>query len=505
MSPRKGKSETVIEGIDDIAMLADPEFADSVLAEIKRRNEGKAKKCRESFYAFVQEFWHEVISEAPVWNWHIKYLCDELQQVAERIKRREPKLFDYLILNVPPGSSKSTVVSQMYPVWTWTIDASQRFICGSFSSTVSEDIADKCKKIFTSAKYQELFPEVGIRNSAKTHLENQKNGERYTTSTGSGITGIHAHQVIIDDPLNPQQASSEAERKTANTWITETLSSRYVDKKVSVTILVMQRLHTNDPTGMLLSKKKLRIKRICLPAELADKIPVYPEELRKNYVGGLLDPVRLDREALDQQREQLGSNGFAGQFHQMPTDAKGGLIKRAWFDIIDGSWQGKTIHFVLDTAYTEKKNNDPSGFLSYYVDSIGLVITNYESLRLEFPSLTKYTVSFCQNNGYSQKSKVRVEPKASGKSLVQSLKLETKLNIFEHDNPTKDKVSRATSITAKLEAKRVRLLRGAWNDIFLDEVCGFPRMPHDEAVDCLVMAVNDELMKKQRKDPSKYL
>lgn len=494
----------MLEGFDDIAVIENPAFADAVLEEVKRRNEGKAKECRESFFKFVQEFWHEVISEEPVWNWHIKYICDELQQVAERIKRREPKLFDYFIFNVPPGTSKSTIVSEMYPAWTWTIDASQRFICGSHSSTVSEDIADKCKKIFTSAKYQELFPEVGIRNSAKTHLENQKNGERYTTSTGSGITGIHAHQVIIDDPLNPQQASSEAERKTANTWITETLSSRYVDKKVSVTILVMQRLHANDPTGMLLAKKRLRIKHICLPGELSDKVPVYPEELRSNYVEGLLDPVRLDRTALDQQREQLGSYGFAGQFHQMPADPKGGLIKREWFDIVDGTWNGKTIHFILDTAYTEKKDNDPSGFLAYYVDALGIVITNYESLRLEFPKLTKYTESFCRNNGYSNKSKVRVEPKASGLSLVQSLRLNTDLNISEHENPTKDKVTRATAITPKLEAKRVRLLRGAWNESFLTEVCMFPKAPHDEAVDCLVMAVNEELMKKQRKDPSKY-
>jgi predicted phage terminase large subunit-like protein len=461
-----------------------------------------AELCRRRFYTFVQTFWHTVVSEEPVWKWHIQELCNELQQNGERIKRRETKLFDFFIINVPPGSSKSTVISEMYPLWCWTIDSTQRFICGSHSSTVSEDIADKCKKIFTSELYQNCFPEVGIRNSAKTHLENLNNGERYTTSTGSGITGIHAHQIIIDDPLNPQQASSPVERETANKWISETLSTRLVNKEVSVTILVMQRLHEDDPTGYLIKKPDLRIKRICLPAE--ESRHVHPEKYREYYVDGLLDPVRMSRKVLASMKSTLGSYGYAGQFDQIPANLAGGIIKRAWFEIIDGSWQGKLIRFVLDTAYTEKKDNDPSGFLSYYVDKGGIVITNFESIRLEFPNLTKYTVSFVKNNGYTNRSTVRVEPKASGKSLVQQIKQETGLNISESINPTKDKVTRATSITAKLESGRVRLLRGSWNDAFLTEVCMFPKAAHDEAVDLLVMAVNAELMSNRPQHLEKY-
>ena len=52
---------------------------------------------RESFYEFVREFWHSVIEEAPVWNWHIQYLCDELQIVAERVFAGEEKEYDLLV------------------------------------------------------------------------------------------------------------------------------------------------------------------------------------------------------------------------------------------------------------------------------------------------------------------------------------------------------------------------------------------------------------------------
>ena len=94
-----------------------------------------------------------------MWNWHIKYLCDELQAIGERVAlisrgmdgmdnplppRRMDKLYDYLIINVPPGSSKSTICSEMYPLWCWIIDPTQRFICGSYASTPAEDLAEKC-------------------------------------------------------------------------------------------------------------------------------------------------------------------------------------------------------------------------------------------------------------------------------------------------------------------------------------------------------------------------
>jgi hypothetical protein len=71
-----------------------------------------ASVCQDSFYDFLQEFWYEVPGqEEPVWNWHIHYLCDEYQRAAERVIRGLPKRRDGII-NVPPGSTKSTIFSR---------------------------------------------------------------------------------------------------------------------------------------------------------------------------------------------------------------------------------------------------------------------------------------------------------------------------------------------------------------------------------------------------------
>lgn len=457
----------------------------------------RSELCRRSFYFFVMEMWSTIINEKPVWNWHIKYLCDHLQEIALRVKDRNPALYDWEIINVPPGSTKSTIITVLYPMWVWTMDATQRFICGSYSSTVSEDLAGKAKKVFTSDKYQLLFPDVGIFSDAKTKLENGKNAERYTTSTSSTITGIHAHQIIIDDPMSPQSASSEAERLTANKWMTETLGSRKVDKEVTVSILVMQRLHEDDCTGFLLSQKDIRVNHICLPAELPgiEQNNVSPVELREYYVDGLFDPVRLSRPVLVSQKGLLGSYGFAGQYDQRPVNLSGGILKRDWFEIVDKYHADRAKKFQLDTAYTSKSENDPSGIFSYFVEDNVMYVTDWQSHLLEFPELCVFVQSHVASHGYdgAKGSIVRVEPKASGKSLVQELFRKTKLNIVESDNPDKDKVTRATSIAPQCESGRVKLVRGLWNEAFLNEVCVFPKGKHDEAVDCLVEAVRNEI------------
>ena len=69
-----------------------------------------AELCRMSFYDFVQAFWHTIIHGSPVWNWHMEFLCDELQASAERVFRGEKCPYD-TVINIPPGTSKSTICS----------------------------------------------------------------------------------------------------------------------------------------------------------------------------------------------------------------------------------------------------------------------------------------------------------------------------------------------------------------------------------------------------------
>jgi predicted phage terminase large subunit-like protein len=463
-----------------------------------------ASICRDSFFEFVREFWDIIINEDPIYNWHIEYLCNFLQDVAMRVKDRLPAIHDYIIINVPPGSTKSSLVSVMYPMWVWTIDQSQRFICSSYSSTVALDLADRSRRIFRSEKFRRYFPEIlpDPDNDSKSQFKNQHGGERYATSTGAGITGVHAHQLIWDDPLNPQTAASEADRKTAITYLDETLPTRKVDKLLVPTIIIMQRLHENDPTGHLLEKAKassdIRVFHICLPAEASANIK--PASLKKNYKDGLFDPKRLPHQAIRKLRAQLGTYAASGQLDQLPSPAEGGILKKRWFETVDKTIpRDATIKFRLDTAYTEKQKNDPSGFFSYFMENGTMYIVNAEEQYMEFPDLEKYIPVYAKNNGYSHHSTIKVEPKASGKSVVQQLKLLPGINIMEGRVPVDDKETRVNSISATCESGRIKLIRGGWNENFLSQIGAFPNGLHDDMLDCLVEAAHEEFIVNMKK------
>ena len=76
---------------------------------------------------------------------------------------------------------------------------------------------------------------------------------------------------------------------------------------------------------------------------------------------------------------------------------------------------------------------------------------------------------------------------------MQTLKKETGLNVREDKPPSKDKVARVQDISASSETGRVSLLKGDWNEEFLQQLVKFPSAKHDDMVDCLVMAINKHM------------
>lgn len=466
------------------------------MKHLPQNSEVRAEMCRRDFYFFVREFWDTIIPDNAVYNWHIQYLCGELQKMAERVKQRLPKEYD-LIINIPPGTTKSTICTIMFPVWCWTIDPSMRFITGSYSYDLSTDHAVKSRDIIRSDRFVSYFPDLFMKDDKdnKTAYENNYMGSRSSTSVGGTITGKHANLIVIDDPLNPKKAASEVERNNANDWMDRTLSSRKVDKEITPTILVMQRLHENDCTGHWLSKKEKRIKHICLPAELSDNVS--PVELREKYVDGLLDPVRLNKKVLLEQRIDYGSYAYSGQMSQRPAPDDGGIIKKNWFTIISQSTfdeQMKTKQvvwdFFLDSAYTNKTKNDPSALMAVAKIDHNTYIKSSKQVWMEFPELINEIVQFTAKNGYTRQSKIYIEPKASGLTIIQTLKRETNLNIISLDPPKDDKVTRVHGVSPVIESGRVFLISGEWNEGFLNECAAFPNGNNDDQVDNLSAMLN---------------
>lgn len=463
--------------IEDIELFTDAEINSAI--------------CRADFFEFVKEFWDIIIPEEPVYNWHIPHLCSVLQKYGEQVKARLPKEDD-LIVNIPPGTSKSTIVTVMFPAWVWTIDPTIRVLTASYSASLSTDHAVKSRDIIKSDKYKLYFPEIELKKDQdnKTHYKNTIGGERYATSVGGTITGFHAHVIIVDDPLNPREAASDAERTTANEWMDTTLSTRKVNKAVTPTLLIMQRLHEKDCTGNWVGKEGKKINHICLPGLLSPDVK--PVDLRQYYVNDMLDPIRLNKIDIDGLKIDLGSYGFAGQIQQTPRPEGGGIWKQWLIPIDDNDIPLHLDQYGTDwdLAYTEKEMNSASAYLTSGKHDNKMYITDLGFKWLEFPDLVGWMKT--------KKHPHYIEAKASGKSAKQSL---TKMGFpaVEVKVDGGDKVARTKLATPYAEAGMIYIKRSLLNMLYNDDrqgILSFPNNEHDDLNDAFVQAIIRILSKK---------
>jgi phage terminase large subunit-like protein len=450
-------------------------------------DKASAVLCKRKFSWFVREFWEIIIEEELEWAPHMDVLCDEIQAVYERVIARQPKLYD-IIINIPPGTSKSTIVTIMAPVWSWTIDDSLRHITASYSMDLSTEHAVKSRDIMRSAKYRRYFPHVKIKpdEDNKTNYKTTKNGQRFVTSVTGTVTGVHAHIITVDDPLNPKQAASEAELAEANRFFDQTITTRKVDKRVTPLILIMQRLAQKDPSGHLLEKKKTGIRHICLPATVDGKVS--PEEYKAIYQNGYLDYNRLGPSICEEMKVDLGAAGYAGQFDQTPVPA-GGLIWKKWFiEVPEEDWpdrsKGTDYGTDWDLAYTKDDENAATAYVDSFRFNNRIFIDDFDWKWLEMPELIKWMKT--KNPPYY------IEAKASGKSAKQIL---SKQGIVAIEVPVKggsDKVARARMATPIAESGIVYIRKSMADRLYNDARQGilfFPKGQFKDLADALAQCL----------------
>ncbi len=456
----------------------------------------KREVYKQSFYEFFkfcfkELFQNEIYRDAP----HLKFLCDKLQYEGIRIVNKKPKEKD-LNINIPPRTTKTLIVSIAWNAWIWVHDPSIPFICASFDDDLTLMNASYTKDIIKSETYQQLFGHLFYLRrdyDSKGLFMNNQGGFRISKTTGSNITGHKGTIIVTDDLQNPLTSESEVMRKKVIDYYTKSLYNRLTPADIGIRVNIQQRLHEEDLTGYLLANFRDMYNLICLPAEITPN--VYPPELESIYKDGLLDPIRLNRTTLGTFKKILGSRGFAGQYLQSPFDNEGNIIKREWLEIVDPEKLSRNpsispIHFFIDSAYTEKTENDPSAILACYFSDNQMYVVGVEEVWLKFPDLCRFITQYVSRFDYSSDSKIYVEPKASGKSIVQTLIEQTQLSIIEGKTPKDDKVTRVYAQTPRLESKRVKLVKGHWNDKFISQCLAFPNSLHDDMVDVLTASMD---------------
>lgn len=352
------------------------QLADKLDKEQRRRGLRKSFVGPAGLLRFVKHFWHVLEPQNPfVDGWPIHAICDHLQAVSEgKIKR--------LLINVPPGWSKSILTDCYWPAWEWaTVGAHLRYVTFSYSSSLTERDNRRFGAVVTSGEYQELYGDrIQVVKLGEKMVSNRKTGWKLASSVGGVGTGERGDRIVLDDPLNVKDAESETVRDETLRWFQESMSNRLNDMETGAIVIIMQRVHGQDVSGLILDKG-LPYCHLCIPMRYE-----YDRQTNDNYEpiktdigwydprydmgtadetdGILAWPERFPDHVVDSIEQEVGPFAFHGQYQQSPSPRGGGIFKREWWQLWESA-DGKFPVFdyvlgSLDSAFTEQERNDPS-------------------------------------------------------------------------------------------------------------------------------------------------
>jgi predicted phage terminase large subunit-like protein len=436
---------------------------------------------RQDFCSFVQRCFYELNPQAKfLWNWHIEVMAAKLAAcLAGKVSR--------LIINIPPRHLKSLCSSIALPAWWLGHDPTTQILCASYGQELSDKLSRDCRTIMGSTWYQRLFPtRLSPHKQSLQEFVTTQQGFRFATSVGGVLTGRGGDVIIIDDPLKPDEALSDTQRKAVNEWYDHTLVSRLNNKQTGCIILIMQRLHEDDLVGHVLEQEPWDVVAFPAIAELDETHLIETPLGQVRYTRRreqVLHSERESPETLARIRTSLGEYNFAGQYQQAPAPLGGGLVKEAWFKRYEPHELPPIFDQVVqswDTANKPTELSDYSVCTSWGVKDKHFYLLNVMRKRLDYPSLKRAVRAQWQA---FDATVILIEDKASGTQLIQEL-VEEGLHAITRYVPDCDKTMRLHAQTGSIENGFVHLPREThWLPEYVHELTTFPGAKYDDQVD----------------------
>jgi predicted phage terminase large subunit-like protein len=392
-----------------------------------------------------------------------------------------------LIINLPPRHLKSLLASIAFPAWCLGHDPSAQILCVSYAQDLADKLARDCRGITTSPWYRRIFPtRLAAHRQAVQEFITTRQGYRLATSSGGVLTGRGADIILIDDPLKPDEALSDALRKTTNEWYDHTLYSRLNDKREGGIVIIMQRLHEDDLVGHVLGQESWEVVRFPAIAEADETHEIETIWGPRSFTRRQGEALHLEREpldTLDRIRRTIGEYNFAGQYQQSPAPLGGGLVKAEWFKRYSENERPERFERIVQSWDTANKASELSDFsvcTTWGVRDKHVYLLGLLRQRLEYPALKR---AVREQQGLFNANEVLIEDKASGTQLIQELIAEGCHGVKRYQ-PDCDKIMRMHAQTAMIENGFVYIPETApWLAEYLHEMTVFPRGKHDDQVD----------------------
>jgi len=459
-------------------------------------------QAEKSLRSFVQQSWSILEPDTTfVSNWHIDYIAEHLEAVTRgRIRR--------LLINLPPRSMKSILVSVLWPTWEWIGHPGGRWVFVSYADHLASKHSLDRRTVIQSDWYQARWGDrvqLAEDQNVKNEFQNTRRGVMVATSVGGSITGKGGSRIVVDDPHNPMQAESDAQRDGALSFFRNTLATRLDDKKTGAIVVVMQRLHERDLSALC---RDLDFVHVCLPAEAEASTTLIAPISHTSFVrqpGDLLWPAREGRAELDAQKCLLGSDIYAAQYQQRPTPPGGAVLRREWWQFYDDCPRFDEMIQSWDMSYKDSKTSDYVVGLAAGKNGAHIYLVDRRKGQWGFNETCRQVVDF--RNRHQQTGPILIEDAANGPAIINALG--AKVPGIIPVTPEGGKMARAQAVLPLLEAGNIWLPNPrphgkliperAWVDDFLHQCTMFPTAPNDDDVDAFTQLVARWLQPRKKK------
>lgn len=451
-----------------------------------RQSDFDAEECRRSLKFFVTHFWDIVEpSSSYIDNWHIDAIIEHLEAVTKRQIRK-------LLINIPPRMMKSTLVSVMWPAWTWIQDPAHRWLCATYAQNLSRRDAVKMRRIVESPRYISLFGHFVFEEdqNTKDKFENNRKGCRISTSVGGSVTGEGGDTIMVDDPHNAAEIYSDVKRRGVITWWREAMSSRLNDPSSGAKVIIMQRLHEEDLAGWVLENDNFE--HLCLPMEFDPSRKFFTSigfKDPREKEGDLLFPSRMSRKQCDEEQKRMGSIGYAGQMQQEPISSQGNIVKAKdiqYYEKLPESFEQQ--HIFIDPSFEGDEKSDYC-----VVQRWGRNANNYYFIDMirgkwNYPDAKFHVKQFFDRFEKGTFPGAQFEKKANGHAMLAEFK--DKYDGITSFEPKVSKEARLYEVLPLIEAHQVHFPKDDPNAAtVVKESLIFPLGRNDDCLDVMVMAL----------------
>jgi len=413
---------------------------------------------------------------------------EHLIALAEKLEAIERGEIKRLIVLIPPRYGKSEQISLRFPCWCLGRNPEIQLVQAGYAESISLTHSRRARDIFISPACKTLFPDVYFRperagqeniipeRQAAHEWGTRQGGSYYAVGIGGGLTGRGFDIGIIDDPVkDSEEADSITYRERAWEWYQKVFRTR--GHPGAAIIIVMTRWHEDDLVGRLLEQSRKdptsdQWEILHFPA-IKDGQPLWPE--------------RYSLEDLERTRSSIGSRSFEALYQGNPTIATGQIIKREWWQYYEEPPEFRYIIQSWDTAFKDKQQNDYSVCTTWGIVRNGIYLIGLWRAKVEYPELKRGAEALYLKH---RPRRVLIEDKASGQSLIQELRRNTRIPLLAI-KVDQNKVARANAATPLIEAGKVYLPKYAtWLHDFVEECAAFPNAAHDDMVDSLTQTIN---------------